>query len=122
MSGSLAMVMRLLLIKNQDAQCTVTALIQSIFCPPVTETNKRVNRCIGMMLRRYTRSVKRRLHLFVGTVRVEPVLNHPLAACMEDVVQLQRTHSEPDKICSNTLENEDRGDAFSTLLTWMQKL
>lgn len=68
MLSSLALVM-LLLIKNQDAQCTESALIQSIFCPLMA--------------------------VVVGTVGAEPVLNHLLAACMEDVVQLQRTHSEP---------------------------
>ena len=68
MLSYLAVVM-LLLIKSQDAWCTASALIQSIFCPPAT--------------------------VFVGTVGVEPVSNHLLAVYMEDVVQLQRTHSEP---------------------------
>ena len=45
----------------------------------------------------------------MGTVTAEPVLNRLLAACMEDVVQLQRTHSEPGKICGNALENEKAG-------------
>lgn len=50
-----------------------------------------------------------RLPLAVRTAEVEPFLNHLLAACMEDVVQLQRTHSEPGKNFSNTLENERQG-------------
>uniref|UniRef100_A0A0A8XXF6 Uncharacterized protein n=1 Tax=Arundo donax TaxID=35708 RepID=A0A0A8XXF6_ARUDO len=57
---------------NQDAQRIGSGSIQSICCPPVTHV--------------------------VGIAGVEPVSSHLLAACMEEMVQLQRTHSEPGKI------------------------
>jgi len=53
----------------QDAWCTGSGSIQTTCHPPTADV--------------------------VGIGGVEHVLSRPLAACMEEMIQLQRTHSEP---------------------------
>jgi hypothetical protein len=48
----------------------------------------------------------------VGIGGVEHVLNRPLAACMEEMIQLQRTHSEPGKILAVHWKNRRQGVYF----------
>ena len=98
-------------IMNQDAQCTGSGSIQSICHPPMAERNTRVIRypcengwAEGIAL----------LPAAFGTGGVEPVSSHLLAACMEEMVQLQRTHSEPGKILAIHWKNgRPRDNALS---------
>lgn len=49
----------------------------------------------------------------VGTGGAEPVLSRLLAACIEEMIQMQRTHSEPGKILAIRWEKGRHGPLYA---------